>query len=110
MKSFHFIYHLYFIIGNRGETKDEMLDIINFSHGLGVDSFGLSTPRASKYSPLKDMLKGFDDYHIEEGSGKIYFDMLSLGKLQQIRRDVEVVVLAGADSLREIIEVIYLSR
>jgi radical SAM superfamily enzyme YgiQ (UPF0313 family) len=88
LRRFNFIYHCYFIIGNIGESKDEMLDIVNFSHGLGVDTLGLSILRASKYSPLKGMLKGLDDYHIEEGSGKVYSDRISLRKLQQIRRDV----------------------
>jgi hypothetical protein len=65
-----------------------MLDIINFSHELGVDTLGLSVLRVTKYSPLKDMLKQLDDYHMEEGSGKVYSDMLSLEELQQIRRDI----------------------
>ena len=88
LRRFNFIYHCYFIIGNIGESKDEMLDIVNFSHGLGVDTLGLSILRASKYSPLKYILKELDDYHIEEGSGKVYSDMISLRKLQQIRREV----------------------
>jgi hypothetical protein len=74
--------------GNIGETREEMLDIINFSHELGVDTLGLSVLRATKYSPLKEMLKQFDDYHIEEDSGKVYSDKLSVDELQQIRRDV----------------------
>lgn len=88
LRQFNFIYHCYFIIGNIGETKDEMLDIVNFSHELGVDTLGLSILRATKYSPLKDMLKKLDDYHIEEGSGKVYSDMISLKELQHIRRNV----------------------
>jgi radical SAM superfamily enzyme YgiQ (UPF0313 family) len=88
LRQFHFIYHCYFIIGNIGETKDEMLDIVKFSHELGVDTLGLSVLRATKYSPLKDMLKERDDYHIEEGSGKVYSDKIPLKELQQIRRNV----------------------
>ena len=88
LRQFNFIYHCYFIIGNIGETKDEMLDIVNFSHELGVDTLGLSILRATKYSPLKDMLKELDDYHIEEGSGKVYSDTISLKELQHIRRNV----------------------
>ncbi len=88
LRQFNFIYHCYFIIGNIGETKDEMLDIVNFSHELGVDTLGLSILRATKYSPLKDMLKEVDDYHIEEGSGKVYSDTISLKELQHIRRNV----------------------
>jgi radical SAM superfamily enzyme YgiQ (UPF0313 family) len=88
LRQFNFIYHCYFIIGNIGETKDEMLEVVKFSHELGVDTLGLSVLRATKYSPLKDMLRDFDNYHIEEGSGKVYSDILSVEELQQIRRDV----------------------
>jgi hypothetical protein len=34
------------------------------------------------------VLKELDDYHIEEESGKVYSDMISLKELQQIRRNV----------------------
>jgi radical SAM superfamily enzyme YgiQ (UPF0313 family) len=88
LRRFNFIYHCYFIIGNIGESREEMLDIVNFSHDLGVDTLGLSILRATKYSPLKDMLRNMDHYHIEEDSGKVYSDMLSVDDLQQIRRDV----------------------
>jgi radical SAM superfamily enzyme YgiQ (UPF0313 family) len=88
LRQFNFIYHCYFIIGNIGETQDEMMDIVNFSHELGIDTLGLSILRATKYSPLKDMVKEFGDYHIDEGSGKVYSDRISLEELQQIRRNV----------------------
>lgn len=88
LRQFNFVYHCYFIIGNIGETKQEIFDIIRFSHKLGVDTLGLSVLRATKFSPLKDMLKEFDGYHIEASSGKVYSDWLSVEELQQIRRDV----------------------
>jgi len=88
LRRFNFIYHCYFIIGNLGESREEMMDIVRFSHELGVDTLGLSVLRATKYSPLKEMLKGLDHYHIQEDSGKVYSDMLSLDELQQIRREV----------------------
>lgn len=88
LKQFNFFYHCYFIIGNIGETRDEMLDIVDFAHDLKVDTLGLSVLRATKYSPLKTMLQDYDNYHIEEKSGKVYSDSLSVSDLQQIRRDV----------------------
>lgn len=88
LRRFNFIYHCYYIIGNVGETKAEMLDIAPFSRQLGVDTLGLSILRVHRYSPLKDMLKERKDYHIEEGSGKVYSDGISLEELQQIRRRV----------------------
>lgn len=90
LRKFNFFYHCYFIIGNIGESKEEMFDIIDFSHELGVDTLGLSILRATKFSPLRDMLKDFGTYHIEEGSGKVYSDSLSVDDLQQIRRDVNI--------------------
>jgi hypothetical protein len=65
-----------------------MKEIAKFSSEIGADTLGLSLLRASKYSPLKDMLKNFDNYHIEEESGKIYSDQLSLEDLHQVRRDI----------------------
>jgi len=88
LRRFNFIYHCYFIIGSVGESTEQMLDIVRFAHKLGVDTLGLSVLRATKYSPLKEMLKNFDHYHIEEDSGKVYSDMLSVEDLQQIRRNV----------------------
>jgi hypothetical protein len=65
-----------------------MLDIVKFSHELGVDTLGLSILRATKYSPLKEMVNNYDEYHIDADSGKVYSEMLSLDDLKQIRRDV----------------------
>ncbi|MDY6824946.1 MAG: radical SAM protein [Thermodesulfobacteriota bacterium] len=88
LRQFNFIYHCYFIIGNIGETREEMLETITFARELGVDTLGLSVLRATKYSPLKEIVKDLDDYHIEQESGKVYSDHLSAEELQQIRRDV----------------------
>jgi len=88
LRQFNFIYHCYFIIGNIGESREEMFDIVKFSHELGVDTLGLSVLRATKYSPLKEMVRNSKNYHIDEASGKVYSDMLSVDDLQQIRRDV----------------------
>jgi anaerobic magnesium-protoporphyrin IX monomethyl ester cyclase len=88
LRQFNFIYHCYFIVGNIGETRDEMLDIVKYSSKLGVDTLGLSILRATKYSPLKEMLMDYDDYHIKEGSGKVYSDSISFEELRQIRRDI----------------------
>lgn len=87
LRRFNFFYHCYFIIGNIGETREEMLDIVKFSHKLGVDTLGLSVLRATKYSPLRGLLKNHPDYHIDK-TGKVYSDTLSVKELQQIRRDV----------------------
>jgi anaerobic magnesium-protoporphyrin IX monomethyl ester cyclase len=88
LKHFNFIYHCYFIIGNIGETKDEMLGIAKFARELGADTLGLSVLRTTKYSPLKGMVAELDDYYIDQESGKVYSDKIPLQDLQHIRRDV----------------------
>lgn len=88
LNRFDFVYHCYFIIGNIGETREEILEIVTFARELGVDTLGLSVLRATKFSPLRDMVKDLDDYHIDKKSGKVYSNMLSIDDLQQIRRDV----------------------
>jgi len=100
LNQFNFVYHCYFIIGNIGETKEEMLESVTFGRELGVDTLGLSVLRATKFSPLKDMVKDLDDYHIEGKSGKVYSDMLSIDDLQQIRRDVNRSFFSNAQILR----------
>jgi len=100
LDQFDFIYHCYFIIGNIGETREEILELVTFSRELGVDTLGLSVLRATKFSPLRDMVEGLDDYHIEEKSGKVYSDMLSVDDLQQIRRDVNRSFFSNAQILR----------
>jgi len=88
LRRFNFLYHSFFIIGNIGETREEMLKVVTFSHELGVDTLGLSVLRANKYSFVKEMIKDLDNYHIDVQTGKVYSDMLSVKELQQIRRDV----------------------
>jgi len=100
LRQFNFIYHCYFIVGNIGETKAEMFDIVRFSHELGVDTLGLSILRATKYSPLKEMLKDYSNYHIDKESGKVFSDMLSLEELQQMRRDINASFFTTPQVLR----------
>jgi magnesium-protoporphyrin IX monomethyl ester (oxidative) cyclase len=106
LDQFNFVYHCYFIIGNIGETREEMLESVTFGRELGVDTLGLSVLRATKFSPLKDMVNDLDDYHIEEKSGKVYSDMLSVDDLQQIRRDVNRSFFSNAQILRVLRKVV----
>lgn len=99
LRRFNFIYHCYFIIGNIGETREQMLDVVGFAHELGVDTLGLSVLRATKYSPIREMLKELADYHIDD-TGKVYSDSLSVKELKQIRRDVNNSFFSAAIILR----------
>ena len=79
------ILHGYFILGNIGESVEEMKQITPFAHELGVDTLGLSMLRASPHSGLEELVENNHGYHIAE-SGKIYSDHCSLKELRELRR------------------------
>jgi magnesium-protoporphyrin IX monomethyl ester (oxidative) cyclase len=79
--------HGYYILGNIGESVDEMLQIPTFSHELGLDSIGLSMLRVTPHSHLEELVAKSPDYHIAP-NGKVYSDQCSLKMLRQLRRRI----------------------
>jgi len=79
--------HGYFIIGNIGETAEEMLAVSSFARELGVDSLGLSALRVSPHAGLEELVAQNPGYHIAP-DGKIYSDQLPVQKLRKIRRTI----------------------
>ncbi|OPZ98587.1 MAG: Radical SAM superfamily protein [Planctomycetes bacterium ADurb.Bin412] len=77
----------YFILGNIGETKDEMRQISPFAHELGLDFIALSTLRFSPYSGLDELVANSPGYYIAP-SGKVYSDQCSVSQLRQLRRQI----------------------
>ncbi|MFC1781356.1 B12-binding domain-containing radical SAM protein [Planctomycetota bacterium] len=83
-KSSMFI-HGYFIVGNIGESMEEMLRIPTFAHQLGLDTIGLSTLRVGVHSGLEELIASNPGYHVAPG-GKVYSDQCSNKQIRQIRR------------------------
>ena len=81
------ILHGYFILGNIGESVEEMKQIIPFAHELGIDTLGLSMLRISPHSGLEELVENNHGYHIAE-SGKIYSDHCSIKELRKLRRSL----------------------
>ena len=81
------ILHGYFILGNIGESVEEMLEIVPFAQELGLDSIALSSLRASPYSGLDELVGNNPGYHIAP-KGKVYSDHCSLQQLKQLRRQM----------------------
>ena len=77
--------HGYFILGNIGESAEEISQIVPFAHELGVDTLALTMLRDSPYSGLDDLVAANPDYHFA-ASGKIYSDHCSIKELRQLRR------------------------
>ena len=79
------LYHGFFIIGNIGETEEEMKYISAFAREIGLDAISLSILRYERYSPLKDIIDATDGYYIGT-KGDIYSDQYPRAKLREIER------------------------
>lgn len=79
--------HGYFILGNIGESVEEMFHIAAFAREVGLDTLGLSALRFSPYSGLEELLTRSPGYHIAP-NGKIYSDHCSSLGLRQLRRRI----------------------
>jgi len=77
--------HGYFILGNIGESVEEISRIPSFAHELGLDTIALTMLRDSPYSGLDELVAASPGYHIAP-SGKIYSDFASLSELRALRR------------------------
>ena len=78
------ILHGYFILGNIGESVEEMRQTVPFAHELGVDTLMLSLLRHNPYSGLDQLVAQNPDYHIAP-DGKIYSNHCSIKELKRLR-------------------------
>jgi radical SAM superfamily enzyme YgiQ (UPF0313 family) len=81
------VLHGYFILGNIGESIEEMLRIPTFAHELGLDTVAISTLRTSPHSGLEELVANNPGYKIAP-SGKVYSDLCSCKELRQLRRRI----------------------
>jgi len=88
LNKYPIFYHGYFIYGNIGETKKEMLYTAEFAKEIGVDSIACNKLRASKFSPIKKIVDEMDDYHITD-KGDVYSDNYSHGDLKKINKKIK---------------------
>jgi magnesium-protoporphyrin IX monomethyl ester (oxidative) cyclase len=81
------ILHGYFILGNIGESVEEMRQISTFAHELGLDTIAISTLRVSPHSGLEELVASSPGYKIAH-NGKVYSDKCSCKELRQLRRRI----------------------
>jgi radical SAM superfamily enzyme YgiQ (UPF0313 family) len=81
------VLHGYFILGNIGESIEEMLQISTFAHELGLDTIAISTLRVSPHSGLEELVASNPGYHVAH-NGKVYSDQCSCKELRQLRRRI----------------------
>ncbi|MCK9614820.1 MAG: B12-binding domain-containing radical SAM protein [Candidatus Omnitrophica bacterium] len=81
-------YSGYFIYGNIGETKEEMLYISQFAKEIGVDSIACNKLRIEKFSSLRSLAENTPGYHITD-RGELYSDMYDYPALKRIGRTIK---------------------
>ncbi len=77
----------YFIVGNIGETEEEMLQIAPFARELGLDTITLCLLRNEPYSGLDELIARNPGYHIAPDHS-VYSDEFSRGRLRRIRHRI----------------------
>ncbi len=88
LKKYPIFYNSYFIYGNIGETKKEMLYIGQFAKEIGVDSIVCNKLRIEKFSPLRELAEKTPGYHVTE-RGELYSDIYSHADLKKIGRQIK---------------------
>ena len=81
------ITHGYFILGNIGESVEEMHEILPFARDLHLDTIAISTLRVGPHSGLEELVAQSPGYHVA-ANGKVYSDHCSVQQLKQMRRQM----------------------
>ncbi|MDP3787152.1 MAG: radical SAM protein [Candidatus Omnitrophota bacterium] len=81
-------YNGYFIYGNIGESKEEMLYISQFAKEIGLDSIACNKLRIERFSPLRELAEKTPGSHFNEDGG-FYSDMYDHAALKKIGRTIK---------------------
>jgi len=87
LKKYNFYYHCYFIYGNIGETKEEMLYIAQFAREIGAHSISYQRLQARKFSPLKELIEKTPGYYMT-AKGSVYSEDFGRQEMIRIRRTI----------------------
>jgi len=77
--------HAYFILGNLGESEEEILAIAPFARELGVDTLGLSPLRSVPYDGLAELVARTPGYRLD-AEGRIDSEAIPRRRLNELRR------------------------
>lgn len=102
-------YSGYFIYGNIGENKEEMLYIAQFAKEIGVDSIACNKLRIERFSPLRELAEKTPGYHITE-KGELYSDAYSHAELKKIGRTIKFSFYTPARYIKILWKNIFITR
>ena len=82
------IINAYFIVGNIGETEEQMLSTASFARSLGVDLIHVSRLRVEPYSGLGELVENTPGYHVDS-DGFVYSDQYSSLHIADMRKQID---------------------
>jgi radical SAM superfamily enzyme YgiQ (UPF0313 family) len=82
------IINAYFIVGNIGETEEQMFSTASFARSLGVDLIHVSRLRNEPYSGLRELVEQTPGYHIG-ADGYVYSDAYSAAHIANLRKRID---------------------
>jgi hypothetical protein len=82
------IINAYFIVGNIGETEEQMLSTAPFARSLGVDLIHVSRLRNEPYSGMGELVEQTPGYHIDD-EGFVYSDAYSAKHIAELRKRID---------------------
>lgn len=100
LTKYDFYLHSYFIYGNIGETREEMLYIPKFAREIGADSISFQKLRIEKYSPLKEVVESTPGYYFRRIGGPVYSAQFGRNELKQIRNRIRSEFYTPAQLIR----------
>jgi hypothetical protein len=83
------IINTYFIVGNIGETEEQMLSTASFARSIGVDLIHVSRLRSELYSGLAELVQQTPGYHID-ADGLVYSDAYSAEHIGSLRKQIDI--------------------
>ena len=87
LREYEFFLHCTFIYGNIGESRAEMLAIVDFAREIGADSIFPQNLQARKFSRVKELVEQTPGYDLDP-EGFVYSDTYSRQELERIRREL----------------------
>ena len=82
------IINAYFIVGNIGETEEQMLSTASFARSIGVDLIHVSRLRSEGHSDLRELVEQTPGYHID-AEGFVYSDACSSQHIANLRKQID---------------------
>lgn len=79
----------YFIVGNIGETEEQMLSTASFARSIGVDLIHVSRLRNEPYSGLAEVVRQTPGYHID-ADGLVWSDDYSAAYIANLRKRIDL--------------------